>query len=90
MTQLSIKLPAKLEAKARARAVQGGHDTLDSYLKSLVIEDIDEYLDPKIEQLLIERLDDPRPDIEATPEFWKNLHARIQRKVAKQSKGKKK
>jgi hypothetical protein len=33
--------------------------------------------DPELEAELLRRLDDPRPGVEATPEFWADLKRRV-------------
>jgi hypothetical protein len=87
MSRHSIELPPDLEAKAAARAAEAGFDTIEQYLESLVradaaddlgapdhlrVEDQDE-----LEAMLTSRLDDDRPSIEATPQFWDDLRRRI-------------
>jgi hypothetical protein len=88
MSRHSIDLPPDLEAKVAARAAEFGCATIEQYLESLVRADAEaEDLgapahlraenDADLEALLLNRLDDDRPSIEATPQFWEDFRRRM-------------
>jgi len=60
----------KLDEKERAQLAEALLASLDRP-PGILSED-----DPQLEAELLRRMNDPRPDIEATPEFWRNLKQR--------------
>jgi hypothetical protein len=68
MSTIPVKLSDELVAKATAQARERGFGTPEEYIGALIEAD-SAPLDPDVEQLLIDRIEDPRPSIEATPEF---------------------
>jgi plasmid stability protein len=85
MTTFHVNLPDDLAARLRAHA-QG--ESIEEYVQDLVREHIDQLdlgslpeilneEDPELESELLRRLDDPRPGIEATPEFWAEMKRRV-------------
>jgi hypothetical protein len=84
MARIQIDLPEPLKAKAEARAAASGHESLEGYVQSLIEADADgedlgtpDHLkvqdDAQLEQFISQRVNDPRPSVEATPEFWQKL-----------------
>jgi plasmid stability protein len=91
MTRLSIDLPEDVRRRLEARAARSGHMTVEAYVQALLTaeaeESLDNYAGPphltfhtdaELEALLLDRLNDTRPDIEATPEFWEDLERRAE------------
>lgn len=89
MGRLSIQLPDDLQALAQARSAETGHTSVESYVEALIRADATagtsdhgapDHLtfgtDEALEAMLVQRLDDDRPSIEATPEFWRDLKRR--------------
>ncbi len=89
MARLSIELPDDLRKKAESRAAEAGHASVERYIESLIRADAeDDEVDfggpdhltfstrGELETLLQDRLNDSRPGIEATAEFWRDLKAR--------------
>jgi plasmid stability protein len=87
MTSLNINLPDHLTNRLRARAIENGYETIEQYAQALLEADAsdDEVVDEDIEQLLLERLDDPRPDIEFTPQFKEQFRKQVNER--RQSRG---
>lgn len=91
MTRLSIDLPEHVKAQLAARAARSGHASVEAYVQALLTAEAEESLenysgpphlgygnDAELEALLLERANDPRPGIEATPEFWEDLKRRVE------------
>ena len=96
MARLSIQLPDELRTKAEARAAEAGHASVEQYVEALVRADVqgaDEnygapgHLSPaddtQLEALLVRRLENTEPGVEATPQFWEKLReeARLRREA---------
>ena len=71
-----------------ARAAESGYGTVEEYLESLVRADAEsqDFGAPEqlhvenaaeLESLLLKRLNDDRPSIEATPQFWEDFRRRV-------------
>jgi hypothetical protein len=81
MASIQLELSDDLKSAAERRAAEGGHKSVRDYIESLVQADAAEqgeadsdfYEDEQLETLLLERLNDPRPGIEITSEFWDDL-----------------
>ena len=84
MGRLSIRIPDDLRSKIEARAAEAGHPSVEHYVESLVRADVGrtdvggpEHLaagtDAEVESLLLRRLENTEPGIEATPQFWARL-----------------
>jgi hypothetical protein len=86
MSRHSIDLPPDLEAKVAARAAEAGCESVEQYIESLIQADTGEDFgapndlhfenDPELESMLLQRLKDDQPSVEATPEFWNELRRR--------------
>ena len=91
MTRLSIDLPDEVRGRLEARAARSGHASIEAYVQELLTAEAEESLeddagppqlgyhsDAELEALLLERVNDPAPGIEVTPEFWANLKQRAE------------
>lgn len=88
MTTLNLNISDDLKLLAQARAEEEGCASLEDYVADLIRADAGEedYGAPEhltfrseeeLEAMLLERLEDDSPGIEATPEFWQSLKDRI-------------
>ena len=91
MTRLTIDLPEDLRRKVEAHAAESGHPSVEQYVQDLLLADADgvEEADSggpdhltvgsqdELESLLLRRLEDSGPGVEATPEFWRGLKGRM-------------
>lgn len=89
MPNVTIHLSDDLRGKAEARAAKTGHGTVEQYVEALIRADAESdgpaaggpgHLsfdsDDALEAMLLNRVDDAGGDVEATPEFWRDLKAR--------------
>ena len=76
MTTINISLPERLKAYVEEQVASGDYGTVSEYLRELIREDKKRKAQEKLESLLLEGLDSGDP-VEATPEFWKELWARV-------------
>jgi plasmid stability protein len=89
MTRLSIDLPDDVRTRLQDRAARAGHESVEEYVAALLMaeaeEPADEYgapphltyrSDTELEALLLERVTDGSPGVDATPAFWKDLKRR--------------
>jgi len=89
MTKLSIELADDVRTRLQNRAARAGHESVEAYVTALLQAEVeepeDEYgapphltyrSDVALEALLLERVMDESPGIEATPEFWEDLKRR--------------
>ncbi|HLL91029.1 MAG TPA: hypothetical protein VK324_17140 [Tepidisphaeraceae bacterium] len=77
----TLTLTDALHAKAAALAAEAGFDSVEAYVRSLIEADA-----AAVEQLLLQRLDDPRPAVEVTPEFWDGLRGQVEDQIARRGK----
>jgi hypothetical protein len=80
MGRISLDLPDVLLNAAKSKAAEGGYDSIESYLTALLESEV-AVSDEALEAMLIERLDDPRPNIEATDDFWRDLKAKVRSEI---------
>jgi len=87
MTSLNLNLPDHLTNRLRVRAIENGYESVEQYAQALLEADAaeDQVIDEDIERLLLERLDDPRPDIEFTPQFQEQFRKQVNER--RQSRG---
>jgi len=96
MTRLSIDLPEDVKTRLEARAARSGHGTVEEYVQALLRAEADEpsedyaapahltfSTDEELEAMLLQRVNDPRPGIEATPEFWEDFKRRVEARLRK-------
>jgi hypothetical protein len=99
MPRHSIELSPELEAQAAARAAAAGYASVEEYLRSLLLADVagagpdaagagtDDTLrfedDGPVESPLLDHVEDDRPSVEATPEFWADFDRRLTERHAK-------
>ena len=90
MVQMNLDLTEEMKRKAEARAAESGHASLEMYVAALLRADTEGLEEPDpgapshltvttdtdLESLLLNRLQEGGPSIEATPEFWDALKAR--------------
>ena len=90
MPQIMLNLPKIVVMKLRARAAEFGCETVEAFAADVLLREVGEDLsawgapehltfrsEEQLKALLLERLNDPRPGIELTPEFWDQLKDRI-------------
>ena len=70
MPTLTISLPESLREFVDHQVETKGYGNVSEYFRGLLRSAQEEESERRIEALLLEALDDPRPDIELTPEFW--------------------
>jgi len=76
MTRIELELPDELLETARARAADAGFTTVEAYASALFQEEL-RPADEDLERLLLERINDPRPSIEDSPEFWDEIQKQV-------------
>ncbi len=87
MTRLIVELPEEMERLLRQRAAESGVASLQDYVRELFAADTagmdvgapasQAFDSPEaLEEALLSRVDDPRPGIEATADFWAKLKRR--------------
>ena len=81
MTRILLELPDDLVSAAQTRATETGFPTIEAYATALMQAELADP-DDELERLLLERLNDTRPKIEATPAFWNDLGAKVQVQIA--------
>jgi hypothetical protein len=94
MNRLVIELDDEVSDRLTSRAAAAGYPDAAGFVSSLVTRELGEpdfealpdgpphlaiRTEAELAKLLISRLDDDRPSIEATPEFWDDLRAQIER-----------
>ena len=77
MTTVTISLPESLRDFIEAQVKTKGYGNVSEYFRSLLREAQEREADKRLETLLLESLDDPRPDIKITPEFWADVKKRF-------------
>ena len=84
MTTVTISLPESLRDFIEVQVKTKGYGNVSEYFRGLLREAQEREADKRLETLLLESLDDPRPDINITSEFWdgvkKRLVGRVERK----------
>ena len=83
-------MPEELRSKAEARAAELGYASVAAYVEALVRADVGEDFgapdhlavsdDAGLEALLIRRLENTEPGLEATPKFWQKLSEKARRR----------
>ncbi len=77
MTTLTISLPASLRKFVDTQVETKGYGNVSEYFRGLLRGAQEVESEKRLESLLLESLDDRRPDIELTPEFWEAARRRI-------------
>ena len=86
MTSMNITLPAPMRQFVEEQIQSGNYGTASEYVRTLIREDQKRKAKERLETMLLEGLDSGEP-LEATSEFWKELHSRIEeRRKAKHGK----
>src|SRR4051812_10069624 len=90
MTRLSIDLPDEVGAKLADWASQSGHTSVEEFVAALLRAGVEEqegedwgapeavtfHSEEQLRSILLERVNDPRPGFEPTPEFWEEMRKR--------------
>ena len=82
MANITISLPDSWLDYINESVKEGGFGNVSEYFRMLLREESERRHDRKLEQLLLEAINDPRPDIPITPEFWENLRKEVRQKAA--------
>lgn len=75
MTTLTISLPESLREFIDQQVKSKGYGNTSEYVRSLVRSDQEQQASRRLESLLLEGLESGGDDIEATPQFWRDLKA---------------
>lgn len=78
MTTLRIDVPEDVKSRLASRAAESGFATVEEYAQALLLAEAREDLPPDVERLLADRLNDPRPGIELTPQFRDDFRRQVQ------------
>jgi hypothetical protein len=81
MANLALDISEATLKAAKSRAVEAGFSDVEAYVRSLLEAEFAE-ADEELEQLLLDRLDDPRPSVEATPQLWAELRDNVRDEIA--------
>jgi Arc/MetJ-type ribon-helix-helix transcriptional regulator len=78
---LHINLPEELQERLNRRAVESGYKDAQEYVQALVLADAeDEFLPEDVEQLLLDRLQNPGPRVEFNDSFKEEFRAEVLRR----------
>ena len=85
MADLHLTLPDELSSQLQSRAMESGYDSVEHYAQAVLrANGAPQAVDEDVEELLVSRLDDPRPDIELTPKFKDEFRAQLQERRRRQ------
>ncbi len=76
MTNMNVSLPDTLKEYVEEQVNDGGYGTVSEYLRELIRADKKRKAQERLETLLLEGLESGDP-IPVTPDFWKELWARV-------------
>jgi hypothetical protein len=76
MATLQLELPDALKQAAEARAIEGGYDSVDGYIASLIEADEVAPISSETEAELLKGLNSG-PSVEITPQFLAELRDRV-------------
>jgi hypothetical protein len=79
MATLQLNLPEGVKQTAEARAIEGGYDSVDGYITSLIEADEVAPISSETEAELLKGLNSG-PSVEITPRFLADLRERAKRK----------
>ena len=82
MTTLTISLPDSLREFVDRQVRTKGYGNTSEYFRGLLRDAQNREADERIDTLLLESLQDTRPDIEITPEYWEKKREAIMKRVA--------
>ena len=83
MTTVTISLPESLRDFIEVQVKTKGYGNVSEYFRGLLREAQEREADKRLETLLLASLDDPRLDINITPEFWDGVKKRLLNRVEK-------
>jgi len=87
MTTVTISLPESLRDFIEVQVKTKGYGNVSEYFRGLLREAQEREADKRLETLLLESLDDPRPDINITSEFWDGVKKRLVDRVERKRRG---
>jgi antitoxin ParD1/3/4 len=87
MTTVTISLPESLRDFIEVQVKTKGYGNVSEYFRGLLREAQEREADKRLETLLLESLDDPRPDITITSEFWDGVKKRLVDRVERKRRG---
>jgi len=76
MVEVTVTFPEKIKDYIEQQTALEGHSTTSDYLQKLVNEERRRKAEARLEELLMEGINSGDP-VPVTPEFWKNLWARV-------------
>ncbi len=76
MTNMNVSLPDTLKEYVEAQVSYGHYGTTSEYLRELIREDKKRKAQERLEALLLEGLESG-DSVAVTPDFWKELWARV-------------
>lgn len=76
MTNVNVSLPESLKEYIEEQVSNGGYGTTSEYFRELIREDKKRKSQARLETMLLEGLDSG-DSISVTPDFWKDLWARV-------------
>ena len=77
MTSVTISVPESLRDFIEAQIKTKGYGNVNEYFRGLLRDAQEREGDKRLETLLLESLDDPRPDIDITPEYLDDVKRRF-------------
>ena len=82
MTTVTISLPESLRDFIDHQVKTKGYGNVSEYFRGLLREAQERDAEKRLETLMIQSLDDARPDIDINPEFWADVKKRFLKRVA--------
>ena len=76
MVEVTVTLPEKINEYVERQMTLQGYSTTSDYVRELIKEDRLRKAEARLEALVIEGIESGDP-IPVTPEFWKDLWARV-------------
>jgi hypothetical protein len=82
VSTIHINVADELRQRLETRATESGFASVEQYAEAVLRADVGEYVDSEVEQMLLERLDDPRPDIPFDEHFRNAFWERVRQRRA--------
>ena len=86
MTTMNISLPDDMKTFVDNQITKGGFSTVSEYVRDLIRQDRKRAAEAKLEALLLEGINSGDP-IEVTPQFWKELREKAERRLSERTSG---
>jgi antitoxin ParD1/3/4 len=87
MTTVTISLPESLRDFIEVQVKTKGYGNVSEYFRGLLREAQEREAEKRLENLLLESLNDPRADIHITPQFWDDVKKRFVDRVERKRRG---